>query len=299
MSDYIFLDSRYAVEVSPSYKWVSLSGAQINKGADAQHSWKASKKIRAIRLHSFVIRRNNQIQASQRVSILIEELAAQSFIMGNRRFHFLGVINDLQSPISVGARNALIIGGNSVPDFTIYDKYEVLLGYKMNEGWFYFNQPITRLDSITVSLADPFTKFSPPKYEIKNVSVQVLGGFAFKLRLIFDEPHTQEALPLMYQVNPAPQYSIFIDNFTTDNPADAEIIAFINSYEFNYAEIIDAYTIDVIINQFLQVGYANPVLALFGVPPSFSPFGIVGSPGRCSVRFNSYRVFMTLEVKYE
>lgn len=150
-----------------------------------------------------------------RISILIDELITQSFVASEgNNFHFI----TLESISSQG------------PSISI----KTISPYYLNKGYFYFRLPITKLDTLTISLYNPF---QPLPLDPENISGVVIQG-SNPAQIIFDFEHG------LYQD------FITITGFTTGNPvADAPIIAAMNT-TFTYPSftIINLYTITVPVN---------------------------------------------------
>lgn len=294
---YICLDSRYA-EFSTDFKkmkWNYINTLQ--EGLNSTNVVGPVKNITAIRMLSFTTRKFTS--AAQRASVLIEELSAQSFIFQNgRHFHFVGLINDLINPVSLDTRGLIIGAAYYIDDYTIINKVEILSGFKFSDGWYRFHKPIKALDTLTVSLGDPFNLVAFPKYEFSNVTISFVGTVA---TIVFEEPHQYPSIVNDWTNTfypPPPQYdeySLFIDGFTTDDPvADAVLIDWINKQEYTSVEIKDASTIEIRILEDLPAGVN--VAPVVNVVPGLAP--PVGVPSKVRVRFNSYRIIMNYEVEY-
>jgi len=180
--------------------------------------------------------------------------------------------------------------GTGVPDFTIFDKYELLAGFKFNDGFYRFNKPITTLNEITVSIGNPDTLVVLPKYEF--LDAKVINANAGIIDIDLGENH--------YYISPnsfyfpyagGTWYSVFVDGFTggTTNYNNA-----VNSFEFTIVSILSPTTIRLSFSQ-APAGFWNPF------PPTVSV--VPGAPApadypRVRVRFNSYRVIMNFEMEY-
>ena len=280
---YMCLDSRYAYFNNECTKLTWSFTNNLNVVNNSTNIVGPVRDIVSIRMQSIVVRKFNSIP--QRATILIEELAAQSFIMpSGRHFHFVGLLNDLQNPISLYDRNA-IIAGTIVPDFTIFDKYELLAGYKFNEGYYRFNKPITTLDTITVSIGNPDTLVVLPKYEFKNITVLDVQLDYIDLEL--NEPHYYTSPNFGTGMGAGTWYSVFIDGFSSGTASD---VAYFNSREFTVIEILSTTQIRVTTGE--APAGINAVI----------PYAILTAgpaPWTCAaVRFNSYRVIMNFELEY-
>ncbi len=281
---YMCLDSRYARfnQACTRLTWDFTNN--LNVINNSTNVVGPVRDITWIRMHSIVVRKFTSIPL--RATILIEELAAQSFIMpGGRRFHFVGLLNDLEYPINVGNRNAQI-AGFSVPDFTINNKYELLAGYKFNEGYYRFNKPITTLNEITVSIGNPDTLVVLPKYEFTNVTVvDIQSGW---IDLEFNEPHYYANAYDISTVTPGNWYSVFVDGLTT---GDSNLDDLFNNKEHTVIKMLSPTSIRVL-NADYAAGF-HPILPpVTGFPFPLGPWSVKG------VRFNSYRIIMNFEMEY-
>ena len=291
---YMCLDSRYA-RFNP--QCTKLTWDFTNNLNVVNHSTNVSGVVRditSIRMRSMVVR--SFASTPQRATIFIEELAAQSFSMpSGRKFHFVGLLNDLQNPVNVGLRNAV---GLPIffPDPQIWEKYELLAGYKFNDGYYRFNKPITTLNDITISIGNPDTLVVIPKYEFKNVLVT--NATDSLIDLDFEEPHNYIAN------SPYPDqwtylngyYSVFIDEFLTGDPTYVDYENYINSHEFTSITITGANTIQI---RFYDIPYG--INDFYTTPPvlNVQPGPIPPGPWpRVRVRWNTFRTIMNFELEY-
>jgi hypothetical protein len=241
------------------------------------------RDITWIRMHSIVVRKFESIP--KRATILIEELAAQAFIMpSGRRFHFVALLNDLQNPINFGNRNAQVTG-YAVPDFTIFDKYELIAGYKFNEGYYRFNKPITTLNEITISIGNPDTLVVLPKYEFTNVTIIDVQLTYIDIEL--NENHYYISPNSSYSFAHGTWYSVFVDGF---NSSSNSLNTFVNTIEFT--------TVSILSPTQIRLSYtANP--AGFHLPPLINTYFPPPPPWTArAIRFNSYRIIMNFELEY-
>lgn len=305
---YVCLDSRYARFLNNCTKlqW-DYSNALITTDNSTSVIGNV-RNITSVRMLSMVVRKFTS--AAQRASICIEEFSAQAFILPNgRRFHFIGLLNDLQNnSIAIdyraasGSKTAVI-----VPDFTTYDKYELIAGYRFNDGIYRFNKPITDLNTFTISIGDPFNLVTVPKYEFYDVAAVYLpftdvSKYFASIRLTFPEPHFHIGsnyfdTDLVIGDIPNILMSVFIDDASSTDPANATLINDINTTEFTMAVIIDPYTIDVRFtdgNLFRAGLHDVSGLPLIRTIDPVPPIDI----GKVRVRINSYRVIMNFELDY-
>jgi hypothetical protein len=304
---YVCLDSRYARFLNNCTKlqW-DYSNALITTDNSTSVIGNV-RNVTSVRMLSMVVRRFTSV--ARRASICIEEFSAQAFILPNgRRFHFVGFLNDLQNNsiaidyrASSGTKNVVV-----VPDFTTYDKYELIAGYRFNDGIYRFNKPITDINTLTISIGDPFNLVTVPKYEFYDVAALYLPftstpKYFSSVRLTFPEPHFHIGsnyfdTDLVIGDIPNILMSVFIDDASTANPAYATLINNINTTEFTMAVIIDPYTIDVRFTDgdLFKAGPHNvsglSLIASLANPPV--------DLGKVRVRINSYRVIMNFELDY-
>lgn len=280
---YVCLDSRYAVFLDRNRRlqWTCVNF--VSEFNNATSVINDIKNVVSVRMLSMCVR--SFTSPAGRSGIAIDELNAQSIVMPNgRRFHFMGLLNDLTNPVALTVRNSK--KGAATPDVNVYRKYELLAGYKFNEGFYHFNKPITKIDTLTISISDPFELITIPKYEFFRVQLANVTATTFDL--IFDEPHYYDTFDI---------FSLFIDEFTTsDTVTDENFINWVNQQEHLLATYIDANTLRVNYVTAKIAGnlFASVVLKILPamtIPP-------VGDLSRCRVRINSQRVIMNFEFHY-
>ena len=302
---YMCLDTLYArfLENNTKVQWDFMS--TLTEGPNSTNVESKVRDITSIRMLSIVTPQFPS--AVQRASIAIDEFKTQSFIFPNgRRFHFIGLLNNLATGgLPLAVRNQKMAGAD-VYDFTIVNKYELLAGYKFNEGYYRFNKPVTSIDTVTVSIADPFDPIILPKYQYNNIPISFTTDL---MTLTFPEyvklpgaiPREISGFSIDFNVKYCT--SVFISNFTTDQPdADAIWISTINTYEFtNVTTTIVQNTSNVITLQTNKAYHAGPsifesqirvYLPTNGLPPP------VGNPSLVTVQFNSNRIIMNFEIEY-
>lgn len=288
---YMCLDSRYATFNSACTRLTWSFVNNVNTVNNSTNVVGPVKNITWIRMHSMVVRKFDSIP--RRATILVEELSAQAFIMpSGRRFHFVGLLNDMQYPVPLPQRNTSAIP--SAVDFQIVDKYELLAGYKFNDGFYRFNKPITELDNVTISIGNPDTLVVIPKYEFLGVTVTSIT--ATELTLEFPEPHNYTwNVPDTESVYTSKSaFSIFIDDLVIDDPAWNDVQTFINSLEFTRITVFTDTTITLTYED-----YSAGTNFLAIVPVTLTiPGGPTPAWSKVRVRMNSYRVIMNFEMEY-
>ncbi len=303
---YMCLDTKYARFLNNNTK---VQWDFTNTAADTQNFTSIVGGIRDIvyiRMYSIVIPQFSSTVA--RASVLIEEMSGQSFILPNgRRFHFISTLNNLNNPVPLDSRNSQG-SGHYIPDFTIYDKYELLSGFRSNDGFYRFHKPITTLNTITVSIGDPFNVITLPKYQFDNVTVSTTGISWYAIT----DPDTgivtyYNAIEYIYLDFPEPHgysqvYSLFIDDWSSDNnfdygnnPFNDNLISRYNTYEFTTISVISSTRIRI------QPAYSN--IAGWHAGSSIGTFlgdrlQPLGNFSKVKVRFNSYRIIMNFEMEY-
>jgi hypothetical protein len=322
---YLSLDSRYA-QFNPActeMQWVVSYCQQDKQNAALMNT--PIKNVKRVRCASIVTR--NYTTALERASIFIKEFSAQSFILPNgRRFHFLAAPNYLQNPINVSDRSFKEADYYYVADYTMYKKCELLLGHKFNDGVYNFDKPVTTLNTITMSIADPFTPLVIPKYEYYNAAIDQYGtvnnvggvmdidpvtgvltaytrytGTYFKIT--FTEPHNLTAVNLYgnYSSTTGFPYSIYIDDVAlnahepTGTTYGSTFSSLLTGREWNGVFVIDTYTLGVHIS---DVATYKPGKHLASAYTSITTNYPLAMPITARVRINSFRVIVNLEVEY-
>lgn len=208
---YIVLDTRYRVLESSGigfFRWNFINNEIINQGT--VNAVGNIKDITAIRI--FPIRLPYISSADtqyKRISMLIDEFAAQSFIaQENRRFHFMF---------------------NTKVD----DRWIELKPDDFNDGYFKFRNPISRLDSFTVSFAAPLRTIN---FDQDRSGAQITSyGTTTEFQTTSD--HNLETGD-----------TVFISNFSTsNNNTDSLIVSGINNDAGNIVTSVNSttFTIDV------------------------------------------------------
>ncbi len=171
------------------------------------------------------------------------------------------------------------------PDPVLYQKVELISGYRFDEGKYKFNKPMNLPKTLTLSVYDPLTAVPIQPYEYFKASITI--NYAGNIVVTLPSNHT---FGTGYQI-----YSIFFSDFTTTNPvADAAIITDINTNEFTSGVTTSPNIITV--NPLLIRPPGNydyliyRDLAAYGSP--------VGTPSTVTVRLTGYRIIFNLEFTY-
>ena len=137
-NNYFCLDSRYRILDNDGSKFISWN--HVNNVTRAQGSVNTVGTIRdivAVKVYPIRLPYTPSAENDlRRVTMLIEEFSAQSFVgQENRRFHF-------------------------VFDVTIDGDWIRLNPYFHNEGVFKFNKPITQFDTVTITFGSPLEEIT-------------------------------------------------------------------------------------------------------------------------------------------
>lgn len=307
---YVSLDSRYAEFLNGrrEMKWnLEPSLIAVNQPDDDKNNLAfvntKPKDITYIRMYSFVVRQF--FQTSERASILIHEFDSQSMSMDNRKFHFIARLNDLKYPINIFDRNAL---NNSfaLVDYTLHQRYELLSGYRYNEGFYRFDKPFAVLPStLTISVGDPINQIRFYRHLFRGCTATFGTFTGLGMMMTITLPENHDMWTNYFNPDWNAIRSIFIDNFTTTNPvADATLIAWINGREHTVIR-----TDTTISNNQMEVmlevsGVPGDYVRVIGPPdypnvPNIATLvAPVGVPSSFDVRINGERIIITLEMGF-
>ena len=147
---YVLLDSKNRINDSDGkrMKWHYSSSNSFQTGAVTTNG--RIRNIIGMRLYPIRITPNYDIsqQKNSLYSLLIEEFSMQSFSGFNRNFHFMlkktPYFDVLSSQVTIQASELT----------------------PLNNGWFWFNRPITEVNSFTLSLGNPLEPINIPVAEI-------------------------------------------------------------------------------------------------------------------------------------
>ena len=140
--NYLILDSRYRILTNnntsgiSNFSWIFILKSQI-EGQGSVNIIGNVRDIIALRVYPFRIPYVESADNKySRISVFVEELGAQSFIAHeDRKFHFM-----LKSEID--------------------GEFINLETNKYNDGFFYFEKPITTLNTITISFGSPLERIT-------------------------------------------------------------------------------------------------------------------------------------------
>ena len=300
---YLCLDSKYARFLNNNTKMQFDLMETLTEGPNSVNTRSNIRNITSIRLLSFTLPQFTSV--AKRGSILIEELSTQAFIIPNRKFHFMSDLVNL----STGSGNVQVLQLNGgiyvlacIYDFTLMNKYEMLIDHRLNDGYYYFNKPIVLLDSITISVADPFLPITLPQFQYIEIPISFTTGV---MTLTFPNIPQLPGFPPYDPtgvIDPTIIFttSIFISSFTTDQPdADAIWISTINKYEFTNLTVISGNSLTVQTGQSCKAGnYNSPIDAILVRLPTYGLPPPIGNPSLVTVQFNSNRILMNIEIEY-
>lgn len=179
---YIVLDSRYRLLTTNGtsvFRWQYIDNVNSRQGT--VNTVGTIRNLVGMKLYQPVFPNKSLNSMTQRLSILIEEFAAQSFIASaERRYHFI----TRTTPTSNG-------------------KYVECQTEDFNDGVYKFHTPVTTFDTLTVTFGDPLDIISL-SYDRANVT------FSYGLT-------TTVTCPIAH--NLASGDRVFLSDFTTDAPA--------------------------------------------------------------------------------
>jgi hypothetical protein len=241
---YIQLDTRYRIldnDGTQFFKWNF-----INTETTTQGSVNAIGNIRditAMRIYPVKIPYKDVVNNDYgRVTVFIEEFSAQSFIaQEGRRFHFAFGVN-------------------------VQDRWVELNPENYNDGYFRFRTPITRLDTLTISIAAPLERVV---FDTDRMLASVSNYGAATTQFTTTAQHNLETGDRIY-----------VSNFTTANPnTDLVIVSNINSSNGYIVNVIDdfIFTIPVASNGIRTIGtgtvaVTNGITAVVGTGTTFLGF---------------------------
>ena len=246
---YILLDRRFKSYESPDKTTITWNFSNTANVSDGSVNFNAEiNKIISLKISDFFINFVNSkyISPEKRITILIHELAGQSFIAHeNRKFHFYGKLNSnlvTEAPMYL----AMFSKGNDLVGQ--YESYGRLSDY--NDGLFTFKTPIIDLHTISISFASPLQKITlqQDKYSF------VYNGFG-NIGLTPD-----------HNIATASQkFRVYVEGFNTDNPsADADIIKIINRPIGLFAQQLSTSTLLLIAVDEETTGLIQTLPALVG-----------------------------------
>lgn len=260
--EYLLLDSRYAAEEGfnlTSFTWYYQSTALVQTGST--NSTDKIKNITAIKLLGFSLNRRYETQLN-RYTILIRELAAQSFIgPTGRRFHFWG--RSIRDPTVASADTFVFLDFNE----------------SENMGVFRFRQPIVSLDKLTISVGSPYDLISFIPARIRGCTLD-LTGYPNTWVIITPEDHPWMLFSTIEV--------LYVEYFTTTNPA---------ADDFNIKYITKATG-----HRAVATSIPDPdeltVTNDFSFAPASAFPAFVGTPSTLVIYASNPRLFIHLEIEY-
>lgn len=222
-SMYLLLDTRYRIldnDGSKFYKWNFINNRTLQQGG--VNAITSIQNITAMRVFPTKVPYVNLLDNNpfQRVSMYIGEFSAQSIVaQENRNYHFMFKSNT----------------NNRFVDLEV--------GENPYNGYYKFNQPIARLDTITITFGSPLQEvvFDTDRLVMSITSYSTITTF------LATQNHNLETGDLVY-----------ISNFTTVNPIyDATIISSINDVNGLTATYVNNTTITIPIDT-LTLNFTGP-----------------------------------------
>jgi len=221
--NYMFMDSRYRGDASNShqriseYTWGYVQKSQLTSDGFVNVIGNV-REIIGLRIYPFRIPYDTTADNNKyaRVSILIKELESQSFIAHEqRKFHFM-------------ARS------------TVDNKFIELDTDDFNDGYFWFEKPITTIPSLTLTFGNPIEKIS---FDNDRDSCTIdYFGIAPLTQITTSSNHNLASGDLVYftkfdvGTNPIPQQKIINQNIKNEiNRTSGYVITVITPTTFSIA----------------------------------------------------------------
>ena len=247
---YILLDSRYRIldnDGTTAFQWNFNNNELTTQGS--VNAIGNIRDITSMRICPIRIPYNsNADNEYQRVTMLIQEFSAQSFIgQENRRFHFI-----FKPEVS--------------------DRWIDLQTDNFNDGYFEFRNPITRLETFTISFGSPLEQII---FDTDRANASILdAGYAAVTTFNTISPHNLETGD-----------TVIISGFSTanSNGNDNNVVSAINKIKGHIITYIDLNSFSIPVNSTnikvngvgtLRVSNGSPVI--IGGGTSFSTVFSVG-----------------------
>lgn len=282
---YVTLDSSYAIfnDDNTKLKWDYISVRQ--ESDTSTNTINRIRDIVSMRIYSIVLEKFTITQ--ERATIFIHEFDSQCFVTPSGfKFHTVALLNDLETPVGMDTRNAVGTPIGYTEDWLTNRKYELLMGYRFNEGTYNFHTPITTFNSLTLSVGNPLSYISIPKHKITGVIATTIDYVGNSIVLVTPEPH--------YLTGNI--YSIRCEGFTTDDPVtDADLITFMNGNEFTSATVTNSTTITISPKNIKQIG-VTPLSIEYTTSVSLT---LTGTPQPFTIYLDGYRIIINIEFTYK
>lgn len=144
-------------------------------------------------------------------------------------------------------------------DYNIEDDWISLNADKYNEGIYYFDKPITSLDTLTINFGAPLQII---QFDLDRMNVAFTAGIT--TTITFPSAHNLDS-----------GNTIYFTNFsTTQSVTDANIISSINTSSGLKVTRVDSTTATVAVNSSAVAGIMNAPIAFFGEKRIFIPLEI-------------------------
>jgi hypothetical protein len=314
---YLALDTKYAKFLENQTKLQWNYHNTIQEFGNSTNTVGPLENIVSMRIYSFVVQYFNS--PLNRATVLVNELSAQSFLWdGDKNFHFMARRNSLLDSLPLTDRTTITLDYQYVPDIATANKIELLSGYRFNEGIYYFNPPVTLVDTITLSIRDPTNLLHVPKFiiDVQVTNVDLIGTVPGDLtdpvviadtgEILIDTilPHYVTTLPDETdppgQIPVDPRYKMLTSlkfiNFTTDTPiADSEIIEYFNTNEFTTIEVVSTTQLRVR-PRYIRPQSGRTYRSIYNNITWGGPTWVLqGNILPCQIQLDSYRIVVNIE----
>lgn len=279
---YVVLDTRNAkfLDNNTKVQWaLSNSIVEFDNSTNIKNE---ILNIKEVRIRSFY---TSHIYLSDilRASLYIEEFGNEAIIgQDGNKFHFFFLTNNPIAPTATTISEVQFATTIVVPFQETFDirtiQYEMLAGYRFNEGRYRFDKPTNLTSTITISMSNPFGRITWPIY---TSIVQVIEDGTSKFNLIFPQFH---GYPDGYKI-----ISLFLPYFTTTDPiADADKIRYIRNLEVQRTTVTSPTTMSAEFNT-TNTGSVTHV----GYPMTIP---LIGTPLQTQVFITGFRYYIELEI---
>lgn len=294
---YITLDSKYARFLDDNTKLQWDYSDMLTESAFSTNSVNTIKNVVKVHIYSAVLT-PQFTSPMKRGTILIEEFKSQSFIAQNgRRFHMMGLLNDLALPLSIANRSAIPQSYGYTPDISLVDKYEILAGFRFNEGMYYFNKPFTNFNTLTLSFGNPFDLINIRKHVINNCSFESINMLPLDGDPLVDDYYGNFDIECgENHYVPGTIHSLKISGFTTDDPVtDADWITYINNNEFTLIDRLDDTRLRIYPTSVNPPGVHPKRIGRGSTTMGNAPSG---TPSTFTITFDTVRTIVNIEFTY-
>lgn len=286
---YLIFDTRfisYANTNRTRLTWDFNNNANIDLGGI--NATGPVRDIVSIKLYKFNLP-GIVVSSSMRVSVLFEEFASQAFIgHENRRYHMLPIVQNIVTQSGGITPASPAIAANLPIEFTPPYRTQMYLQEPMNYGEFFFRKPVTIIDKLTISFADPYNLISIPQdaFTCTGTSFFIDAAGNTVCDMILTGLATIAVNTILY---------VDVSGFSTTDPTtDAQMIQFLNNTSYLQAggsdltnpPFVAPYNIRIIIrNSTSPAGYSYPPIP-------------IGTSNIFTVYIANYRTMLYTEMTY-